>query len=106
MIRLGTKSHSCGPNAPYTFASGLNPHSRIVNHPIFELLAALEEARLHFTLGRHRPDTILVTITLVGERVEVDVFEDGHMEVCRFRGNETIEGEVELAYALIREQRG
>jgi hypothetical protein len=30
---------------------------------------------------RARPDTVLVSLTMVGPRVEIDVFEDGHMEV-------------------------
>ena len=75
-----------------------------MNHPLFELLSALEHARIHFTLQRHRPDTILVTMTLVGERVEVDVFEDGHMEVSRFKGGEEIVGDSNLVYSLIKSE--
>jgi hypothetical protein len=70
---------------------------------LLSLLAALEAARIHFTIGCHRPDTVLVTLTLVGERVEVDVFEDGHMEVARFSGSEEIVGGNELVEALIKE---
>jgi hypothetical protein len=72
-----------------------------MSHSLFELLSALERKRIHFTLQRHRPDTVLVTFTLVGERVEVDVFEDGHMEVSRFKGSESIGGDSGLAYSLI-----
>jgi hypothetical protein len=64
-------------------------------------LAKLESARIHFTLSRNRPDSILVTMTLVGERVEVDVFDDGHMEVSRFLGTEDILGGQELVAQLI-----
>jgi hypothetical protein len=35
--------------------------------------------------------TILLTVAFVGERVEIDVFEDGHIEISRFRGDESIE---------------
>ena len=76
-----------------------------MSHPLFELVSALEHGRIHFTLQRHRPDTILVTFTLVGERVEVDVFEDGHMEVSRFKGNESIVGGKDLVYELIRTEK-
>ena len=62
------------------------------SHPLYDLLSRLESGRIHFTLARHRPDSVLVTLTLVGERVEVDVFADGHMEVNRFRGEEAMEG--------------
>ena len=48
-------------------------------HPLYEILRELESASIHFTIGRYRDDSILVSMTLVGERVEVDVFEDGHM---------------------------
>jgi len=36
----------------------------------------LEEARLHFFIERTRPDSIRLSVTMVGERVEIDVFED------------------------------
>ena len=70
-------------------------------HPLFDLLQRLEAAKIHFTLGRYRPDTILVAMTLVGARVEVDVFEDGHMEVSRFSGTEDIVGDEKLMNELI-----
>lgn len=72
-----------------------------MSHALYKLLSALESARIHFTLDRHRPDTVLVTLTLVGERVEIDVFEDGHMEVSRFKGSEDIVGGSELVWKLI-----
>ena len=76
-----------------------------MSHPLYNLLRKLEEAKIHFTLGRHRGDTVLVTLTLVGERVEVDVFEDGHMEVSRFPGTEDIVGGEELVDELIKKNR-
>lgn len=54
-------------------------------------------------LSRHRPDSVLVSMTLVGERVEVDVFDDGHFEVSRFKGNEDVVGGEALARQLIAE---
>jgi hypothetical protein len=73
-------------------------------HPLYSLLARLEAARVHFTLARHRPDTVLVTLTLVGERVEIDVFDDGRMEVSRFKGTEDIVGGLELVDQLIDDE--
>lgn len=72
-----------------------------MNHPLYNLLSELEAAGIHFSLARYRPDSVLVTLTLVGERVEVDVFEDGHMEVSRFLGNEDIIGGQELVSQMI-----
>jgi hypothetical protein len=76
-----------------------------MNHPLYNLLTDLEAASIHFTINRYRPDTILVTLTLVGERVEIDVFDDGHMEVSRFPGTEDIVGGEELVKKLIDENR-
>ncbi len=76
-----------------------------MTHPLFKLLRDLEGASISYTLGRHRDDTIMVTVTLVGERLEIDVFEDGHMEVSRFSGNEGVVGDEELVRALIEENR-
>lgn len=64
-----------------------------MGHALYTPLRELEAARIHFTLGRHREEAVLVTLTLVGERVEVDVFEDGHMGVSRFLGAEPVVGE-------------
>ena len=47
-----------------------------MRHALFSPLSEPEAAKIHFALARYRPDTILVTMTLVGERVEVDVFDD------------------------------
>lgn len=75
-----------------------------MSHPLYSLLSALEAANIHFTLQRHRSDTVLVTLTLVGERAEIDVFDDGHMEVSRFVGNEDIVGDEQFVVELIKEK--
>jgi hypothetical protein len=45
----------------------------------------------------------MLTLTLVGERVEIDVFDDGHMEVSRFPGSEAVVGDATLVDQIIRE---
>lgn len=75
-------------------------------HELYELMSSLEAASIHFTLGRHRPDSVLVAMTLVGERGEVDVLADGRMEVSRFPGSEDIVGDEVLVRRLIDENRG
>jgi hypothetical protein len=72
-----------------------------MSHPLYDLLLRLEDANIPFTLSRNRSDSLLVTLTLVGERVEIDVFEDGHMEVSRFKGSEDVVGGAELVEKLI-----
>jgi hypothetical protein len=44
-------------------------------------------------------------VTFVGERVEIDVFDDGHMEVSRFVGSENVVGDAELIYNIIEENQ-
>ena len=38
---------------------------------------------------------------MVGERVEIDIFEDDHLEISRFRGDESIEGGMDLLQRLV-----
>lgn len=70
-------------------------------HPLYLLLQKLDAGKWHYTLGRHRADSVLVSITFVGERAEVDVFDDGHMEVSRFKGSEAVLGGEEYIMNLI-----
>ncbi|WP_175820984.1 hypothetical protein [Burkholderia sp. BCC0419] len=72
-------------------------------HPLYELLSSLDERRLFYTLGRHRPDTILISITVPGERIEIDVFDDGHMEMSRFSGDESVIDDPQIILKAIEE---
>jgi hypothetical protein len=73
-----------------------------VSNAVFETIKSLEEAHLHFTIMRTRPDAITLSVTLVGERVEIDIFEDDHLELSRFRGDESVEGGKDLLLELLR----
>ncbi len=72
-----------------------------MDHTLFSLLERLDTAHIHYTLGRHRADSVLVSVTVVGQRIEIDVFRDGHMEVSRFLGSEDIEGGAELVDSIV-----
>jgi hypothetical protein len=50
--------------------------------------------------GEEAPDEV----SLVGERVEIDIIDDDHLEISRFRGDESIEGGMELLRELIRRE--
>jgi len=76
-----------------------------MNHPLFDLLTRLDQDRVHYILGRHRADSVLVTATFVGERVEIDVFADGHMEVSRFLGTEDVLGGAERVFDLLDKKK-
>ena len=66
---------------------------------LFDLLEKLDAGKIHYTLSRNRPGAVMVSTTVVGMRVEVDVFRDGLTEVCVFKGSE---GEAEDAGILER----
>ena len=72
-------------------------------HPLFGLLTKLEQAKISFTLSRYRSDSVLVSLTVVGQRIEIDVFEDGHMEVSKFIGHEDVLGGEELVEQIIQQ---
>ena len=76
-----------------------------MSHALFTLLDELDSAHIHYALARYQPDSVTVTITLVGQRVEAAVFSDGHIEVARFTGTEAIEGGADLLQQLIAENR-
>ena len=69
---------------------------------IFKTIRMLEEARLHFVIERTRPDSIRLSVTMVGERIEIDIFEDDHLEISRFFGDERVEGEMELLVEILK----
>ena len=63
----------------------------------------LDSAHLWYRLDRCRDDTVLVTVTASGERLEIDVFEDGNVEFSRFQGSEAVEGGLDEVERLIRQ---
>lgn len=69
--------------------------------PIFKICDMLDAAKLRYFVQREPgAGTILLTVAFVGERVEIDVFEDDHIEISRFHGDESIE---ERGIDLLRE---
>jgi hypothetical protein len=75
----------------------------MTSHPLFELLQTLEKARHHFELARYRDDSVMVTVTLVGLRLEIDVFEDGHLEYSLFSGDESVNSDLDQLKAILED---
>jgi hypothetical protein len=76
-----------------------------MSHPLFELLRKID-AHFNpaaFSLSRQRNDAVMITLSLVGERLEIEVFEDGHVEYSRFTGDESVLGDLELLDQLIKQ---
>lgn len=69
---------------------------------VFDTIRLLEGVRLHFFIERTRPDSIRLSVTMIGERIEIDIFEDDHLEISRFRGDEEVEGGKELLLQLLK----
>lgn len=67
---------------------------------LFGILKKLDDAKIHYYLGRYRSDMINITATFVGKRLEISVFEDGHVEVSEFRGNEDVLDQAALEEAI------
>lgn len=69
--------------------------------PIFEICRMLDAANVRYFIQREPgAGTLLLSVSFVGERVEIDVFENDHIEISRFRGDESIE---EAGADLLRE---
>jgi hypothetical protein len=58
-------------------------------------LDRLDAAGIGYRLN-HVRDSLMVEVAMPGERWEVEFFEDGHVEVERFRSGGEIEGESAL----------
>jgi len=69
---------------------------------VFKTMRMLEEARLHFFIERTRPDSIRLSVTMIGARVEIDIFEDNHVEISRFFGDEKVEGGMDLLENIMK----
>lgn len=68
---------------------------------VFRTMRMLEDARLRYSIERSRPDSIRLSVTMVGQRLEIDVFEDDHIEVSRFQGDESVEGGCEILKKIL-----
>ena len=62
---------------------------------LLDFLGELKQRKIHFTLEHNRDETIMVMITVPGERWEVEFFANGLVEVEAFR-SVGMKGEEEL----------
>jgi hypothetical protein len=67
---------------------------------LVRFLNFLKENKVWFHLEQVSHEALMVTITLVGERIEVEFFDD-HIEFSRFTGDESVERDVGLLFSLI-----
>lgn len=70
---------------------------------ILTFLEFLNARKVMFTIEQRRPDSVMVSFTLVGVRGEVDFFED-HIEYSLFKGDEWVLDDQDALVSLIREK--
>lgn len=69
---------------------------------ILPFLNDLKKRSIHYRLDHMRHDSIMVSFTLVGMRIELDFFDD-HVEFSFFKGSEEVETDARLLAALVEE---
>ena len=89
----------------YLIIGSENNGCKVPRYPVasalFDTIKMLEKARLHFFIERTRPDSIRLSVAMVGERIEIDIFEDNHVEISRFSGDESVVGGMDLLTRLL-----
>ena len=63
---------------------------------LYEFLDRLRSANIHFTLASYREETVMIQISVPGERWEVEFLKDGGAEVERFRSDGRISDRSEI----------
>jgi len=69
---------------------------------VFELIARLNAARIFHSISSIRDDAVLIEASVPGERWEIELFADGHIEVERYRSDGHIADETALAALFAR----
>jgi hypothetical protein len=63
---------------------------------LYHLLNRLQRARIHHVVRHDREGAVSVDVTVPGERWELDVLEDGTVEIEVFKSDGAIFGETKL----------
>lgn len=79
----------------------------ILRSPFFNkfitFLNQLEKQKINYDIAHHRDEAVMVTVSIVGERWEIEFLENGEIEVEKFISHGEIEGEEALQELLARE---
>jgi hypothetical protein len=71
-------------------------------HPLYQTLAKLDEAKIYYTLDKTRDETVIILAQVPGRHYEIEVFDDGRVEVEIYKSDGNIGGQ-ELVDELLRE---
>lgn len=67
---------------------------------LLEFLSQLAAREIAYTLGHYRPEAVMITLALPGERWEVEFLADGSVDVERFVSTGDLGGEETLRELL------
>lgn len=76
--------------------------SRSIYDRLLSFLGDVESRKIAYTLSHPRPEAILITLAVPGERWEVEFLDDGSVDVERFVSTGEIEGDEVLDGLLAR----
>lgn len=72
-----------------------------MSHNLYKVLSLLDQAKLHYTLGRFLPDAVTIQLTVVGARYEINVHESGEILTSGFSGDESVEEGMKFVSQII-----
>jgi len=87
----------------------VKPPTRAAEKPLayavlLDLLRTLDADKITYRLSRPRDEAVMVEAAVPGERWEIEVFEDGHIEFERFRSTGHIGNFSELEESLAQQR--
>ena len=65
-------------------------------HNLYKILQELDSENIHYRLDRYREDVITILVTVIGQRIEIDVESDGTVNSAFFSGSENLEQGIEV----------
>jgi hypothetical protein len=69
---------------------------------LIPFLDYLRDRKVSFDLSHDRHDSVMVTVMIVRERLEIDFFDD-HIEYSRFTGDESVLSDQAVLFGLIED---
>lgn len=66
-------------------------------------LNELEQKKINYHITHHRDEAVMITVSIVGERWEIEFLDNGDIEVEKFISNGEIQGEESLKELFERE---
>lgn len=75
----------------------------VLFNKFLSFLNQLEQKKINYQIAHHREEAVMITVSIVGERWEIEFLDNGDIEVEKFISNGEIEGEESLKELFERE---